>query len=194
MTTLGALLAGLVLLLLLLGVLVWMQRRARRGPEQPRTVADLVRMREAVRPAAEDIAAEAPSEVSDRGPDPVETPQAPVAAAEVAEPAPTPEPVDERPDDRQVLRTAVTVAPEDAAVEAPGARAARMVEPWRELSASDEVQPVAAAAPADAPRRPSLALVLSGDDDVRPRSSRRTRPESVQRPPKPEIADPVTAQ
>jgi len=90
MTTLGALLAGLVLLLLLLGVLVWMQRRARRGPEQPRTVADLVRMREAVRPEADD--AEASSEVSEREPDPAEAPQPPVAAAEVAEPAPAPEP------------------------------------------------------------------------------------------------------
>src|SRR4051794_5943198 len=137
MTTLGALLAGLVLLLLLLGVLVWMQRRARRGPEQPRTVADLVRMREAARPTADDTAAEAPSEVLEREPDPVEAPQAAVAAAEVAEPAPAPEPIDERPDDRKVIRTPVTVSPEDAAVEAPWARAARMVEPWRELSASD---------------------------------------------------------
>ena len=109
MTTLGALLAGLVLLLLLLGVLVWMQRRARRGPEQPRTVADLVRMREAVRPEADDTEAEAPSEVSDREPDPVEAQQAPVAAAEVAEPAPAPEPVGERPDDRKVMRTPLPV-------------------------------------------------------------------------------------
>src|SRR6185312_487353 len=103
MTTLGALLAGLVLLLLLLGVLVWMQRRARRGPEQPRTVADLVRMREAVRPVADDTQAddteaEAPSEVSERELDPVEAPQAPVAAAE---PALAAEPVGERSEDRK---------------------------------------------------------------------------------------------
>ena len=51
MITLGALLVGLLLLLVLLGVLAWMQRRPRRGPEQPRTVADLVRMREAASPA-----------------------------------------------------------------------------------------------------------------------------------------------
>jgi len=54
MTTLGALLVGPLLLLLLLGVFAWMQRRPRRGPEQPRTVADLVRMREAARPSPDD--------------------------------------------------------------------------------------------------------------------------------------------
>ena len=61
MTTLGALLVGLLLLVLLLGVLAWMQRRPRRGPEQPRTVADLVRMREAVRPSADETEADAPA-------------------------------------------------------------------------------------------------------------------------------------
>ena len=127
-------------------------------------------------------------------PDPVEAPQAPVAAAEVAEPAPAPEPVGERSGDRKVLRTPLPVSPEDAAVEAPWARAARMVEPRRELSASDELQPVADAAPDDAPRRPGLALVPSVDGDLRLRSSWRPRTESVQRPSKPELAESVTAQ
>ena len=133
MTTLGALLVGLLLLLLLLGVFAWMQRRPRRGPEQPRTVADLVRMREAVRPDADDDrgrglgGAEAP----EREPEPVEAPQAPVAAAEVVE-----SPVGLRDARRRAIRRAGGAAPlaaggrpEDAAVEMPWARAARMVEP-----------------------------------------------------------------
>ena len=87
MTTLGALLVGLLLLLLLLGVFAWLQRRPRRGPEQPRTVADLVRMREAARPYSDDAepAAAAPSvpaESTDDEPEPVEARPGSVAGAE----------------------------------------------------------------------------------------------------------------
>src|SRR5690242_15362925 len=118
MTTLGALLVGLVLLLLLLGVLLWLQRRARRGPEQPRTVADLVRMREAARTStavADDApVAEAPA-VADAA-----TPED-VAAAPAA-----PEPVeaqrlirDEPVADEQQADLSSPLSPADAAVDTP---------------------------------------------------------------------------
>src|SRR6476659_6971803 len=68
MITLGALLVGLLLLLMLLGVLAWMQRRPRRGPEQPRTVADLVRMREAAKPRAVPADVDPAQDVVDREP------------------------------------------------------------------------------------------------------------------------------
>ncbi len=61
MTTLGALTVGLLLLVLLVAVavalLAWWQRRSRPAPGQPRTVADLVRMREeaAARAAVADL-------------------------------------------------------------------------------------------------------------------------------------------
>src|SRR6478735_6463794 len=97
MTTLGALLVGLLLLVLLLGVFVWMQRRPRRGPEQPRTVADLVRMREAVRPDADETEAEASAEpAEERESDPVEVAEAPVAVAEPARVEQSADPVSER--------------------------------------------------------------------------------------------------
>jgi len=177
MTTLGALLVGLLLLVVLLGVLAWMQRRPRRGPEQPRTVADLVRMREAVRPSADETEADAPAEpAAERESHPVEVPEAPVAVAEPARVEEAADPVRERPDEPEVRRARVPMSPEDAAVEAPWARAARMVE----SCASDEPRPVADAAPG-AGRRPSLALVPSVDADARARSARRTRLASLQR-------------
>jgi len=178
MTTLGALLVGLLLLVLLLGVLAWMQRRPRRGPEQPRTVADLVRMREAVRPSADET--DAPEEPAEqREPEPVEVPEAPVAMAEPARVEETADPVRERPDEREVRQARVPVSPEDAAVEAPWARAARMVESG--AHASEEPRPVVDVAPAGL-RRPSLALVPSVDADARARPARRTRPAALQRP------------
>src|SRR6185312_10050491 len=130
MTTLGALLVGLLLLVLLLGVLAWMQRRPRRGPAQPRTVADLVRMRESASPSADETEADAPEEPAEEPEsEPVEVPEAPVAVAEPVRVEETADPVRERPDEREVRQARVPVAPEDAAVEAPWARAARMFEP-----------------------------------------------------------------
>jgi len=181
MTTLGALLVGLLLLVLLLGVLAWMQRRPRRGPAQPRTVADLVRMRESASPSADETEADAPEEPAEEPEsEPVEVPEAPVAVAEPVRVEETADPVRERPDEREVRQARVPVAPEDAAVEAPWARAARMVEPG--AHASEEPRPVVDVAPAAGLRRPSLALVPSVDGDARARSARRTRPASLQRP------------
>ena len=181
MTTLGALLVGLLLLVLLLGVLAWMQRRPRRGPTQPRTVADLVRMREAVRPSADETEVDAPEEAAEeRESEPVEVPEAPVAVAEPVRVEETVDRVRERPDEREVRQARVPVSPEDAAVEAPWARAARMVEPGE--YASEEPRPVVNAAAAAGLRRPSLALVPSVDGDARARSARHTRPASLQRP------------
>ncbi|MBV9922683.1 MAG: hypothetical protein JOY78_17780, partial [Pseudonocardia sp.] len=148
MTTLGALLVGLVLLLVLLGALVWMRRRPRRGPEQPRTVADLVRMREAARPSTdvapveEGTATAAPEVVDDEAP------------SKGDEPVASPEPVvsQERripdPDGRKPSPW----SPEDAAVDTPWARAARMAASWPERHADE---------PRTAPR-PRLALLPSG--------------------------------
>src|SRR6476469_8492830 len=134
MTTLGALLVGPLLLLLLLGVFAWMQRRPRRGPEQPRTVADLVRMREAARPFPDDAEPAVPASpevkpesVEPRpatGEEPSEVVESPVAA---------PRHVDARREDGDKPAVAARVAPvgltpEDATVDMPWARAARMVE------------------------------------------------------------------
>ena len=57
------------------------------GPEQPRTVADLVRMREAARPYSDDAEPAAavpsvPAESTDDEPEPVEARPGPVAVAE----------------------------------------------------------------------------------------------------------------
>src|SRR6185437_5900674 len=127
MTALGALLVGLVLLLVLLGVLVWMQRRPRRGPEQPRTVADLVRMREAAARSStdvvpvEEVPAPAASEVVDD--DAPSDDDEPVASPEPVAPQaehPIPDPDEQKADEPSPL------SPEDAAVDTPWARAARM--------------------------------------------------------------------
>jgi Carboxypeptidase regulatory-like domain len=165
MTTLGALLVGLVLLLVLLGVLVWMQRRPRRGPEQPRTVADLVRMREAAAQSSTDVvpveelpAPDASEVVEDDAPseddEPVASPEPVAPQAE----RPMPDPDEQKADEPSPL------SPEDAAVDTPWARAARMAASWPERDAEE---PRAAT-------RPSLALLPTSypklAEPVRPRS------------------------
>jgi len=164
MTALGALLVGLVLLLVLLGVLVWMQRRPRRGPEQPRTVADLVRMREAAAQSStdvvpvEEVPAPAASEVVDA--DAPSEDDEPVASPEPVAPQaehPIPDPDEQKADEPSPL------SPEDAAVDTPWARAARMAASWPERDAEE-------------PRatRPSIALLPTSypklAEPVRPRS------------------------
>ena len=165
MTTLGALLVCLLLLLLLLGALVWMQRRPPRGPEQPRTVADLVRMREAAAasPAEAPVNAVSPETDSSVGTR-ADIVSSPVDAEPVAPDVGSQGPglpgydASETADDwDEPAAAAVGAAPtlDDAAVDTPWARAARMAEPWPEWSAeSDESD-----APPEAPSRPSLALL-----------------------------------
>ncbi len=175
MITLGALLVGLLLLLMLLGALAWMQRRARRGPEQPRTVADLVRMREAARPQAVPADNDPTPDVVDGEPTSVELesvpepagvpPHATVSRAEL----PT---VDEQATTTDPAMGAALSTPEDAAVDTPWARAARMAEPWMEWSAeSDEPEPSS-----DTHARPSIAL-LPTYPTVRPAASPAVLPE-----------------
>src|SRR4051812_38399894 len=128
MTTLGALLVGLLLLLLLLGVFAWLQRRPGRGPEQPRTVADLVRMREAARPDPDDAepAAAAPSELAestDDEPEPVEAGPGPVAVGGPPEVVESPA-LREAPRRVGAVAPVMGSAPEDAVVDMPWARAA----------------------------------------------------------------------
>ncbi len=158
MTTLGALLVGLLLLLALLGVLAWMQRRSRRGPEQPRTVADLVRMRETVTQSAaapvEVAALPVAVETADAGPvaaEPVPTSgsqdQDVVASPDAAESADASEPEDE-------VAPSTAPRPEDAAVDTPWARAARMTEPWPEWCATPSEEP---------PQRPLLSVTSAAD-------------------------------
>ena len=125
MITLGALLVGLLLLLVLLGALAWMQRRPRRGPEQPRTVADLVRMREAAKPrevpADDDPTAdvedgEPMSADAELVPEPAEAPpHVAVARAEF----PT---ADEQATSTEPAMAAALSTPEDAAVDTPCCR------------------------------------------------------------------------
>jgi Carboxypeptidase regulatory-like domain len=199
MTTLGALLVGLLLLLLLLGVFAWLQRRPRRGPEQPRTVADLVRMREAARPDPDDAepAAAAPSEPAgstDDEPEPVEARPSPVAFGEPPEVVESPV-AHAAPRHGGAVAPAMGSAPEDAAVDMPWARAARMVEPWpaQGVTPSDEPGPQAAdAAPAGDQPRPSLTLLSSDKVDARSRRASywAARTTSSQQPSTP-VADPV---
>ena len=188
MTTLGALLVGLLVLLVLLGVLAWVQRRPRRGPEQPRTVADLVRMRETARPVAataepEDAAPSGPAE-----PAAAPTPTAVAPALDVAEPPAAEvvaEPVGARARAPLGAPPAAPMpgAPDATVVDAPWARAARMVEPWPELRANgpEEPHPPTEDAPAESPR--GLALVPDVEVDARrpARSARGARPQAVWR-------------
>ena len=175
MITLGALLVGLLLLLMLLGVLAWMQRRPPRGPGQPRTVADLVRMREAAKPQTVPAG-------DDPGPDVVDREPTPADVESVPEPAEAPPHVtvsraelpsaDEQATTTEPAMRAALSTPEDAAVDTPWAGAARMAEPWMEWSAeSDEPEPST-----DTPARPSIAL-LPTYPTVRPQTSPVTLPE-----------------
>jgi hypothetical protein len=163
MTTLGALSVGLLVLVLIvaagIALLARSQRRSPRGPEQPRTVADLVRMREAAAeagtvagPDASPAEPPAPTEVAT--PEAVATPEGEPgsAVAESPQPVESPEPVKSgEPFDAEaeVPQAPAAEAPQSAAghesadagapaslQDTPWARAARMADPLGEWTAS----------------------------------------------------------
>ena len=174
MTTLGSLSVGLLVLALVaavgIAVLARRRRRSSRGPEQPRTVADLVKMREAAAQAEAQAGGEAsetasaaaaePSAGSEPADEPTEVVATEQAAPEDASPrvaAESEAEAGEAPDPAPPLTTPASLQ------DTPWARAARMADPqgeWtasaraaREREATSGPRPV----PSVAPQRPAPA-------------------------------------
>jgi hypothetical protein len=136
-------------------------------------VADLVRMREAAKPRAVPADVDPAQDVVDREPTQADVePEPAEAPPHVTVSRPELPNADEQATTTEPAMRAALSTPEDAAVDTPWARAARMAEPWMEWSAeSDEPEPST-----DTPARPSIAL-LPTYPTVRPQTSPVTLPE-----------------